>query len=241
MHLQKRLRLIVSELPSWHSIVFVTIIMLPVNTTSLVGRDLEPDTDRLTTQPCLQTCSADYDYVEFADLGGTSNSSGRKSGGNVGLNQCIATLAQLGGIDDYLNMRLHWNPEFVKYIIAIIAIESSFNPNAISPRNAYGLMQMTQAAVLDASSYCSIPPIYKMNKLLDPETNIKYGTCYLHMLYEMYSGDWQKILVVYNGGYFQLDKYIRGGRVATETANYVLQVHRVLAECNASYTYTKEI
>ncbi len=70
-----------------------------------------------------------------------------------------------------------------------------------------------------------------MTTLLEPGKNIRYGTCYLRQALEYTSGDWTRALVMYNGGYKQLAKYDNGGNIASETAQYILQVQTVLSKC----------
>jgi soluble lytic murein transglycosylase-like protein len=137
-----------------------------------------------------------------------------------------------GSIASYLSPYIRYGSEFVKYTLAIIYVESRFRPDAISPMDAYGLMQMTEIAVREAQQECGLRHVYDMRHLLDPTTNIEYGICYLRMLYTELEGNWTEVLLVYNGGYRQLTRYRESLTIASETANYVLQVQRVLGMCN---------
>jgi soluble lytic murein transglycosylase-like protein len=82
------------------------------------------------------------------------------------------------------DLTLYWNhsierdPEFLSYVYSVAYKESAFDPTAISPKQAYGLLQVTRLAMMDAAAYCRIPVLRNMAKLLDPVTNIRYGTCY---------------------------------------------------------------
>ncbi len=74
------------------------------------------------------------------------------------------------------------------WIYAIIETESSFNPKAVSPAPAYGLMQiMPGSAGLDATRF-----LYGKAQHLAPEwlfvemNNIRIGTAYMHVLYNRY-------------------------------------------------------
>lgn len=125
---------------------------------------------------------------------------------------------------------------FLQYVYAIVWNESGFNPKARSTKDAYGLMQMTQIAMLEAAAYCHLPVLRSMDKLLDPGTNIKYGTCYLKFLHEQTENDWVRTLITYNGGYRQLTRYDSGSTIAAETAQYVLAVNRVRKLCSANGT-----
>jgi membrane-bound lytic murein transglycosylase C len=100
-------------------------------------------------------------------------------------------------------------------IYAVIETESSFNPLAVSPSNAYGLMQvMPRTAGRDV-----MDKIYKSDRtpskryLLDPEQNIDFGTAYLSILRDNYLRGINNplaqeycMIASYNGGAGQLLK-----------------------------------
>lgn len=130
----------------------------------------------------------------------------------------------------FVNRQVVEHEEFIKYLLAIIYVESRFNPNAVSHKEAYGLMQMTEIAVVDAIGECNLEPILDMQHLLDTHSNIRYGSCYLRKLLREMDGDWTRTLIAYNGGYRQVLKYEKGEAIASETANYVLQIGRIM-EC----------
>lgn len=123
------------------------------------------------------------------------------------------------------------DPVGMRYVLAVIHVESRFNPSAVSDKQAYGLMQVTEVAALDAVLSCRLP-VVPMSNLLDGPTNIRYGTCYLRQALEYTGGDWTRALVMYNGGYAQLTRYDNGSSIAKETAQYILQVQTVLSNCN---------
>lgn len=118
--------------------------------------------------------------------------------------------------------------EFLEYMLSVIYVESRFDSTAISPAEARGLMQMTGIAVREAVSKCSLNPVQDPDKMHINELNIKYGSCYLAHLHDEMDGNWTRTLITYNGGYRQLIRYDRGLQIAQETANYVLQVNRIL-------------
>lgn len=130
--------------------------------------------------------------------------------------------------------------EFLEYMLSVIYVESRFNRNAHSEKDAMGLMQLTIPAVEDAVKHCNLRPVLDMEHMLDSATNIRYGSCYLKKLLEDMDGDWTRTLIVYNGGYKQLTRYDRGESIVPETANYVIQVNRALNTiCRASSTNTR--
>ena len=83
-------------------------------------------------------------------------------------------------------------------IYAVIKTESSFQPDAVSPAGAIGLMQITP----DTFTWlCNKNQDIdnNINRLYNPEANIKYGVYYLDMLYSEF-GTWETALAAYNAG-----------------------------------------
>ncbi|TXT39438.1 MAG: lytic transglycosylase subunit [Comamonadaceae bacterium] len=106
---------------------------------------------------------------------------------------------------------------------AIIATESGFDPLAVSPKGAIGLMQlMPETATrfgVQASAKFTIE-----KQLLDPHTNIRAGSRYLAYLLGLYSGDVELALAAYNAGEGAV---LRAGRRIPgfqETQRYVKNV-----------------
>jgi Transglycosylase SLT domain/Domain of unknown function (DUF4124) len=97
---------------------------------------------------------------------------------------------------------------------AIIQVESNFNPNAVSPKGASGLMQLMPATASD---------MY-VKDIFDVGDNIEGGVRYLRVLANLYDGDMTKMVAAYNAGPEAVRKY--GGRVPpyAETQAYVRKV-----------------
>ena len=94
-------------------------------------------------------------------------------------------------------------------IYGIIETESSFNPFAVSPANAYGLMQVVRSTagkdVFQRIYRRSDKP--SRNFLFNANNNIDVGSAYLSILRDIYLKDirgWQKreycMIAAYNGG-----------------------------------------
>jgi len=100
-------------------------------------------------------------------------------------------------------------------ISSVIAVESNFNPKAVSRRNARGLMQL----IPGTASHVGVHNIF------DPQENINGGTQYLAELLHRYDNDLILALAAYNAGPQRVQKY---GRVPPfpETQSYVRRVKR---------------
>jgi soluble lytic murein transglycosylase-like protein len=66
-----------------------------------------------------------------------------------------------------------------KLVLAVIEAESGFNAQALSPKNASGLMQLTPSTAVR----------FGIKDVWDPYQNIQGGTAYLHWLLRHFSGD----------------------------------------------------
>jgi soluble lytic murein transglycosylase-like protein len=98
---------------------------------------------------------------------------------------------------------------------SIMAAESSFNPNARSPKGAIGLMQLMPATARELGYNPHIP-----------EQNVDAGTRYLRMLLDRYqdSHDWlRRTIAAYNAGPGAVARH-GGVPPFRETRNYVTRV-----------------
>jgi soluble lytic murein transglycosylase-like protein len=77
---------------------------------------------------------------------------------------------------------------------AVVEIESRFNPNAISPRGAIGLMQVMP------STAASLGLAQPEQALLDPRANLRTGARYLQRLSLQFAGAIELVLAAYNAG-----------------------------------------
>jgi hypothetical protein len=103
------------------------------------------------------------------------------------------------------------DPALIK---AIIMAESSYNPRAVSPKGAVGLMQLmpsTAESLGVANSY-------------NPEQNVQGGTKYFRKLIDQLDGDIKLALAAYNAGLARVKKH-NGIPPFKDTEYYVHKVY----------------
>lgn len=100
--------------------------------------------------------------------------------------QTIKTESAKNNLDPYL-------------VASLIRQESEFNPSAISPANAYGLMQLLPSVGKQMAHEEGIGH-FQTFQLLDPATNIRLGTRYLRKTLDRFGGVPEYALAAYNAG-----------------------------------------
>lgn len=104
-------------------------------------------------------------------------------------------------------------------VAAVVAAESDFHPEAVSPRGARGLMQLVPAAWREAApAECAHDPC-----AFQPSANLEAGTRYLRRLLDRFGGDVRLALAAYNAGPSAVASY-RGLPPYRETQGYVWRV-----------------
>jgi soluble lytic murein transglycosylase-like protein len=125
-------------------------------------------------------------------------------------------------IERYAELQ-HLDPALVK---AVIAVESSFQPDAVSVKGAVGLMQIIPETgerygiVGDATRSIE-------QKLRDPAINLRVGTRYLHDLLVLFADDLDLALAAYNAGENAVTRYDNTIPPFAETLEYVKLVQQL--------------
>jgi len=109
--------------------------------------------------------------------------SGSRAQASVGISALVEQAARTHDVDPLL-------------VHSIIQVESNYNPYAISPKGAEGLMQLTP----------STARMLGVSNSFDPGQNIEAGVRYLKYLQSLYKND-RLALAAYNAGPGAVDKY----------------------------------
>jgi hypothetical protein len=104
-------------------------------------------------------------------------------------------------------------------IHSVIKVESNYDPYAVSPKCAQGLMQLIPATARR----------FGVSNAFNPAQNIEGGSKYLKYLLNLYGGDYALALAAYNAGEGAVARY-GGVPPYPETRNYLILMQRQLQE-----------
>ncbi|MFN0163552.1 MAG: transglycosylase SLT domain-containing protein [Burkholderiales bacterium] len=97
--------------------------------------------------------------------------------------------------------------------VAVARSESNFDPSAVSPKNAQGLMQL----IPETSAR------FNVSKPFDPEQNVRGGLSYLRWLLAYFRGNVALVAAAYNAGEGTVNRF-RGVPPYAETRGYVKRI-----------------
>lgn len=97
---------------------------------------------------------------------------------------------------------------------SIVTVESGYNPQAVSPKGAIGLMQVIPAT----------GERFGVSRLDDPRQNLRAGARYLRFLLSQFNNDLPLVIAAYNAGEGAVQKYRNTIPPYDETRDYVAKV-----------------
>jgi soluble lytic murein transglycosylase-like protein len=100
---------------------------------------------------------------------------------------------------------------------SVIKVESNYNPYAVSPKGALGMMQLIPATARR----------FGVGDVFDPVKNIEGGAKYLRYLLDLYNGNYPLALAAYNAGEGAVAKH-GGVPPYRETQDYLRLVKKQL-------------
>lgn len=125
------------------------------------------------------------------------------------LHELVQLIAREHGVEDSL-------------VHSVILAESNYNPRAVSPKGALGVMQLIPETARRFGVW----------NAFDPKQNIEGGVRYLKFLLDYYKGNYPKVIAAYNAGEGAVDRY-NGIPPYAETRAYVYRVARNLKAARA--------
>lgn len=153
---------------------------------------------------------------QLAAAGSLAKRGERTKGNRVGVSkarfdQVVEQTAQTYGLESSL---LH----------AVISVESGYNPAAVSPKGARGLMQLMPGTAVR----------YGVADAMDPVQNVQGGARYLRDLLKIFKSDLKLVLAAYNAGENAVARYGNQIPPYRETVSYVPKVMQYYQQYQAS-------
>jgi soluble lytic murein transglycosylase-like protein len=124
--------------------------------------------------------------------------------------QAARPIPVTAGLTDLIDRIAAENGVEAPLVHSVILTESNYNPLAVSPKGAQGLMQLIPATAKR----------FGVSDAFNVAENIQGGVRYLRFLLDYYQNDYIKTIAAYNAGEAVVDKY-RGIPPFSETRNYV--------------------
>lgn len=110
--------------------------------------------------------------------------------------------------------------------LAITRQESEFNPQALSPAGARGLMQLMPATAQETAKKNDLS--YRKESLYEPEYNMQLGSLYLARMINGFDGSYVKAIAAYNAGPGNVGKWLKQfgqpGKTPHEVINWIEKI-----------------
>jgi soluble lytic murein transglycosylase-like protein len=128
-----------------------------------------------------------------------------------------ATLERSRMYDDLIVEHSRINGVRSDLVRAVMQVESAFNPAAVSPKGAMGLMQLMPATARQ----------YGVSNPFNPVENVRAGVKYLRELLDRYQDNEELALAAYNAGPGAVDKHGESVPPYKETRDYVARINKM--------------
>lgn len=122
------------------------------------------------------------------------------------------------GYKDYINKYSKQYDIDPFLVAAVINVESKFNKEAISQKEARGLMQITPQTGEWAAGELGISN-FSRELLFEPEVNIRIGIWYLNQLKQEFNNDIKLVLTAYNAGSGNVNKWLEDKNYSKDGIN----------------------
>ncbi|SFX59243.1 soluble lytic murein transglycosylase [Thermoactinomyces sp. DSM 45891] len=135
-------------------------------------------------------------------------------------------------------------------VMAVIRVETKFDPSKISHANAQGLMQITPGTVDTVIQRAPFSPAVR-DQIGDPKVNIQLGTWYLAYLIKEFNGNEVVAIAAYNAGPNKVKSWLKDKKwdgtlqnanhiEYSETRKYVQKVMGYYGKYKSVYGYLVE-
>ncbi|BAU38236.1 soluble lytic murein transglycosylase [Acetobacter pasteurianus NBRC 101655] len=135
----------------------------------------------------------------------------------LGLPDIAVTVSRHAGRDGVFLLRSGWPLPYTPpsstlpagVALGLMRQESNFNPDAVSPSNAIGLMQLKPSTAGDMLRVTGLPASAATAAgLHDPENNMRLGTAYLEHIQSRFGAVVPYMAAAYNGGPTRLARWL---------------------------------
>nr|WP_320113858.1 lytic transglycosylase domain-containing protein [uncultured Desulfuromonas sp.] len=157
-------------------------------------------------------------YQEQAALSRAVDAPEPKVEGTVAVEESSSQPLSLKERIEQLIERVAQQVELPSWLIhSVVSAESSYQPDAVSPAGAQGLMQLMPETAREMG----------VDNSFDPQQNLVGGSRYLKRLLNKYDGDLDHALAAYNWGQGNVDR--KGlEQMPTETRNYIARIRQTI-------------
>lgn len=103
-------------------------------------------------------------------------------------------------------------------VLSVIKAESNFNENAVSQKNAAGLMQVIEPTADWLAKRMGLTD-FSYENIKDPKLNIQIGCYYISYLLDLYDGNTATALAAYNAGEGTVNKWLKNSEYSKDGKN----------------------